>query len=134
MKPVKDIMKLQPVSVVKNETVKNAVNQMDRSNIGFLPVVDENQKVVGTVTDRDIALAIGKLNKPANEIKVHEVMNSIIHSIKPEDDTASALKVMRTKKVGRLPVVDSENKLKGVVSLMGITRKVKEGNGLSELE
>ncbi|HXB41875.1 MAG TPA: CBS domain-containing protein [Bacteroidia bacterium] len=134
MKTVKEIMKTQPQSVVKNENLKNAAAQMGKSNIGFLPVVDENQKVIGTITDRDITLAIGKSNKTAQEIKVHEVMKSPIHSIKPEDDAASALKVMRTKKVGRLPVVDSENRLKGIVSLMGITRKVKISNELTDLE
>ncbi len=134
MKTVNEIMKSQPQSVTKNETLKSALNQMDKSNIGFLPVVDDNQKVIGTITDRDIALAIGKTSKSAQQIKVHEVMNSRVHCIKPEDDAASALKIMRTKQVGRLPVVDSENKLKGMVSLTGMARKIKNSKEQAELE
>jgi CBS domain-containing protein len=134
MKAVKEIMKTPAKSVVKSETIQSAAKTMYKSNIGFLPVVDENEKVVGTITDRDIALAIGKNSKPSQEIKVHEVMNSTIHTIKAEDDTAAALKLMRTKQVGRLPVVDSENRLKGIVSLMGIARTVKNDAKKEEVE
>jgi predicted transcriptional regulator len=134
MKKVKEIMRTQPQSVVKSENLKNASNHMFKSNIGFLPVVDENQKVVGTITDRDIALAVGKSTKTPQDIKVHEIMNSSVNSIKPDDDAVFALKIMRTKQVGRLPVVDSENRLKGVISLTGITREIKSNTDLAELE
>jgi CBS domain-containing protein len=134
MKTVKEIMKATPKSVLKDETLKNAASQMDKSNIGFLPVIDENQKVVGALTDRDITLAIGRNGKTADQIKVHEVMNQGVHTIKPDDDAATALKIMRTKQVGRLPVVDSDNKLKGVVSLTGIARHIRNTNFQTELE
>jgi len=134
MQIIENIMHAQPEAVTKNDTLKSAASKMERSNIGFLPVVDENQKVVGTLTDRDITLAIGKASKGPQEMKVNEAMNSEIYTIRPEEDAAAALKLMRTKRVGRLPVVDSENRLKGVVTLTSIAKKINKSNDQKELE
>ena len=107
---------------------------MTKSNIGFLPVIDEHKKVIGTITDRDVCLAIGKGSKPVNELKVYEVMNKKAHLVKQDEDVATALKVMRTNQVGRLPVVDDDNHLKGIVSLTHIVRKVKNSSEKEEIE
>jgi len=133
MKQVKDIMNASPLSCRKDETIQEVSNQMSKSNIGFLPVVDENKKVIGTITDRNIVLAIGKANKAPDKLKVHEAMESTVHTISQEDSADKALEIMRTKQVGRLPVVDSERRLKGVVSLLGIARKIKDSSEKNEL-
>lgn len=125
MKKVKEIMTTEPFSCQQNETIQTVANQMSKSNVGFLPVVDDSKKVIGTITDRDVALAMGNTEKSAKDIKVQEVMNQEVHTISPEDDATTALKIMRTKQVGRLPVIDKEQHLTGVVSLMGIARKIK---------
>ena len=134
MKTISEIMSTPPQSCEKNTTVQAVVNQMSKSNVGFLPVVDEDNKVIGTITDRDIALALGKSTKPVKELKVHEIMNPQVHSINPEEDASAALKIMRTKKVGRLPVVDKEKHLQGVVTFTRIARKINDGSERSELE
>lgn len=126
MKKISEIMTGTPLSCRANETIQSVASQMAKSRIGFLPVVDENKKVIGTVTDRDVTLAIGNTNKSANELKVQEVMSKEVETINPEAEATEALKIMRTKQVGRLPVVDSEEHLTGVVSLMDIARKVKD--------
>jgi CBS domain-containing protein len=124
MKTVKEIMVAEPRQCSKNDTLKQIASHMEKANIGCLPVVDEARKVVGIITDRDIALALHRSNKPLHELKVHEVMTKQVHTIQPEDRTDTALRVMRTQKVGRLPVVDHEFKLKGMVSLNRILRDV----------
>ncbi|MFN6039426.1 MAG: CBS domain-containing protein, partial [Bacteroidota bacterium] len=55
MKKIKEMMTASPKTVGKNESLKTVATQMSKSNIGSLPVVDENKKVVGIVTDRDIS-------------------------------------------------------------------------------
>lgn len=107
---------------------------MEQSKIGFLPVIDESKKVIGTLTDRDLALAIGKSDKGPNDLKVEEVMNKNVQTVKPDADATEALKIMRTKKVGRLPVVDNEQHLTGIVSLMDIARRVKDTPEKDSLE
>jgi predicted transcriptional regulator len=134
MKAIKEIMATSPISCGKNETIKTVVGHMSKSNIGFLPVIDENKKVIGTITDRDVCLAISKASKPMNELKVMDVMNKKAHLIKQDEDVHAALKMMRTHQVGRLPVVDNENHLKGIVSLTRIVRKAKESSEKAEIE
>jgi len=134
MTTIKELMADAPQSCRKSETIQSAANQMEKSNVGFLPVVDENQKVIGTVTDRDIALAVGRAASPGQTLQVQEVMSPQVYTVHPDDDATAALKIMRTKQIGRLPVVDSEHRLKGVVSLMGITRKITSIREKDEFE
>jgi predicted transcriptional regulator len=133
MKAIKEIMKTAPLSCGKSETLQSVVNQMYKANIGFLPVVDENKKVIGTITDRDVFMALGKTNKTPKDLKVQEVMNKTAHLIGQDDTVVTALQVMRTKHVSRLPVVDSESRLKGVVNLARIARNVKDSSEKNEL-
>ncbi len=109
----------------KHETLQTVAEQMSKSNIGSMPVVDENKKPIGIITDRDICLtAAARSKKPLSELKVQEVTNKQkVHTCSTEDNLQTALKIMRTKKVGRLPVVDHEQKLAGIVSLNHIVRK-----------
>jgi CBS domain-containing protein len=126
MKIVKDIMVNYPKSCTKHDSLKNVVTEMSNSNIGSLPVLDENKRVIGIITDRDITLTLGKTGRNVNELRVADAMTNSAHTVTPEDDTATALRIMRTKKVGRLPVVDHEQRLRGIVSL---NRIVKETHG-----
>lgn len=115
-----------PQSCHADATIKSVASQMAHSKIGFIPVVDDNKKVIGTLTDRDVTLAIGKSEKEAEDLTVEEVMHKDVQTIGPDADATEALKIMRTKQVGRLPVVDNEQHLTGVVSLMDIARRVKD--------
>ena len=123
MKKIKEMMTASPKTVGKNESLKIVATQMSKSNIGSLPVVDEHKKVIGMVTDRDISLALSKSEKPITDIKVMDVMTKEVHTCKEEDEPTTALAIMRSKKVGRLPVVNSEDKLTGIITLDGILRK-----------
>jgi CBS domain-containing protein len=128
MKKIKEIMVDEPRHCEKSQSVQSVVTEMSKSNIGSLPVVDKNKKVIGVITDRDICVGLSNTNKPLTELKVHEVMSTQAHTCTPEDDASTALKIMRTKKVGRLPVVDKDGRLKGIVSLNGIVRHHHENN------
>lgn len=133
MKKIKDMMTASPKTVGKNENLKTVVNQMSKSNIGSIPVVDDEKKVIGIVTDRDISLALSKSDKKINEIKVQDVMTSEVHTCKEEDDAVKALGIMRSQKVGRLPVINTENKLTGIITLDGILRKAQHTTQKDEL-
>lgn len=133
MKKIKEIMTATPKTVGKNESLKIVATQMSKSNIGSLPVVDENQQVIGMITDRDMSMAFSKFDKPAKEIKVQEVMTKNIFTCREEDDPIKALGIMRANKVGRLPVVDKDNKLKGIITLDGILRKAQHSEQKDEI-
>ena len=94
-----------------------ATELMWKGNCGFLPVVGEEGKIVGVLTDRDICVALGTRNRPAGELTAAEVMTQKVYSCAPEDEIHIAMRVMREGRVRRLPVVSREGKLVGVVSI-----------------
>jgi CBS domain-containing protein len=131
MKPIKDIMTPLPHSCGKDETMLSIANLMLKHNIGALPVVDEKKKVIGIITDRDIIRAIFRSAKACavntcfiNEIKVYEAMTTEVYTINIDEDAANALNLMREKKVGRLPIIDHEERLMGIISFNSISRKM----------
>jgi CBS-domain-containing membrane protein len=86
-------------------------------NCGILPVVNNESKVIGVITDRDICIALGTRNRLAGEITVNEVFTRRLFACKPEDDIRMALATMAQERVRRLPVVDDEGKLFGILSM-----------------
>lgn len=94
-----------------------ATELMWKGNCGFLPVVGEEGKIVGVLTDRDICVALGTRNRPAGELTAAEVMTQKVYSCAPEDEIHVAMRVMREGRVRRLPVVSRKGDLVGVVSI-----------------
>jgi CBS domain-containing protein len=86
-------------------------------NCGILPVVDNTDKVIGMVSDRDICLSLGTRDERASDVRVEEVYTKKLYSCGPEDDLETALDIMGTNHVRRLPVVDERGKLVGIVSI-----------------
>ncbi len=96
---------------------------------GILPVVDEQRRVVGVITDRDICMSAVTKLRPMSEIRVHEVITGRAYCCKPGDDVRDALKTMRTNQVRRLPVVEDGNKLVGVLSVTDLILRAREPKG-----
>jgi len=83
---------------------------------GALPVV-ENNRAIGMITDRDISIALGTRNLKAGDTFVRDVALPKVFFTLPEDDIHTALNTMRAQQVRRLPVVDNEGALVGILSL-----------------
>ncbi|MGZ3862225.1 MAG: CBS domain-containing protein [Bacteroidia bacterium] len=124
MKTVEEIMVKNPKACGKHDAIPKVVKEMADSGIGTLPVVDRDNKVIGIITDRDICLAIGKTNKHISDLKVFEAMTHQAHTCSPEDGPEKVFEIMRSNKVGRLPVIDENKKLKGIVSLKTVLRQL----------
>jgi len=92
---------------------------------GALPVV-ENGRAVGMITDRDIAIALGTRNAKAGEAFVRDVALPKVFFCLPQDDIHTALNTMRAQQVRRLPVVDNEGALVGILSLDDIVLFAEE--------
>jgi CBS domain-containing protein len=92
---------------------------MWEGDCGSVPVVNDDRKVVGMITDRDICIASATRSKPPAEIRASEVIGdgNGVHAVKPEDDVRVALRTMRKHRVRRLPVVDRDQRLTGIVSI-----------------
>jgi CBS domain-containing protein len=114
---VKDVMTETPAFCDGDTNLGAAVEILWNRNCGILPIVDTDEKVVGVVTDRDICIALGTRNRLPWEITVGEVTTGKVFSCIPNDDVRTALATMAQAKVRRLPVVNAEGKLEGILSM-----------------
>jgi|SRR5579862_8619069 len=114
---VRDLMTRQTVSCNPDMNVAQAVELMWKGACGFLPVVGEGGNVIGVITDRDIAIALGTREQRASEIHVSDVMSQKLFTCTPDDDIHTALKTLRSEGIRRLPVIDPEGALVGVLSI-----------------
>jgi CBS domain-containing protein len=103
--------------VGSNATLADAARVMAQNNVGIVPVVDGEKRVLGMVTDRDICLAMATATRLPNQILVEKMMSRRVFSCGPDEDLDSALETMQARKVRRLPVLDGEGKLQGILSM-----------------
>lgn len=95
-------------------------------DFGVLPVVANGGHLVGIVTDRDIAVALGTRNLPASEVPVSEAMSKEVFTCHPNDDVQTALTTLRTNRVRRLPVVSEDGILKGILSINDVVLRASK--------
>jgi acetoin utilization protein AcuB len=118
-------MTKDPISVTPDTSMMRAAKTIKDKAVHMLPVVDADNKVVGVVTDRDLkeaspskatTLDVHELYYLLSEIKVKDIMTSKVYSLTPEDTVERAAVLMRDKRIGGLPIVDAENRLRGVIT------------------
>jgi CBS domain-containing protein len=126
---VHEIMHSDVKSCAPETTLAEAAALMWEVDCGALPVVSVEGKVLGMITDRDIAIATATRGRLASDICVAEVMGSQLYACELEEDVHSALKLMRHEKVRRLPVVTSGGLLQGILSLNDIVLRAEEAKG-----
>lgn len=120
---VRDIMTTRIVSVSPTDSVKDAAVLMNQNNIGSIPVVNSSG-VMGVITDRDIVLRCVAENENAEKTKVSDVCTKGAILVNPNDNLKSAISIMSTQQVRRLPVAEN-GRLVGMLSLADLAR---EGN------
>jgi len=119
---VADVMMRTPASCTANTNLAAAVELLWHKNCGMLPITTPEGKVTGVITDRDICIALGTRNRPAAEITVAEVQPQKLFACRADDDILTALAILADAKIRRLPVLDTEGHLEGVLSLDDIVQ------------
>ena len=126
---IQDIMTKDPACVTPEATVREAAQVMQRDDTGIVPVVDgqDDRKLVGVITDRDIAIRCVADGRDSN-CRVRDVMSSgHIATCKLNDEVDNVMDAMRTEKVRRIPIVDERGSLVGIVAQADIVRKTRDG-------
>jgi len=113
---LQDAMTRNVVTASPQQTVQEAANIMSQYNIGFVPVV-ENGQSVGIITDRDITLRVTAKGQNPQTTKVEAVMSRNVITATPQMDVHETANLMAQKQIRRLPVVDNDNRVCGVVAL-----------------
>jgi CBS domain-containing protein len=114
---VRDIMTKTIQGVRSDATLADAAKQMTTSDIGLLPVMDSNLKVLGVVTDRDIVVKGIAKDLSVRDSKVGDIMTKPITYCLEDEDVESAANNMRERQVRRMIVLNSSQEPVGVVSL-----------------
>ena len=106
------------VCCVKPETKINEVAKLMSSNhIGCVPVCDNNNKICGIVTDRDILLRSIANDKDVKQTPVSDIMTCNVYTCTEDEDMKNAENKMATNQIRRLPVCDSNNRVVGILTL-----------------
>lgn len=124
-KKARDIMTDSPAVCTQDTTAQDAAQTMDKNDCGSLPVVEsrDSMKLIGMVTDRDLALRVlGRGTGP--ETKIREAMTRNVSSVKLDDDLDAVEKVMSGQQVRRVPVVDDQDRVAGIVAQADLAREL----------
>lgn len=118
---IRELMTADPEACLATDSCVVAVAIMRRRNCGFVPIVESHatKRVIGVVTDRDIALHFERALRPASEVAVGECMTRDVKSVAPSASLNEAAALMERFAIHRLPVVD-QGRLVGVLSLKDI--------------
>ena len=125
---VQDLMSKAIVSCRSDTSLAAAGALMWEHDCGILPIVDEAGKVTSVITDRDICIALSTRDAPAWHISTGDVVKAQAFVCTPDDEIQAALKTMARERVHRLPVVDSEGKLVGVLSISDLILHAEKGD------
>ena len=126
---VKEIMTPNAKAIWLTESLTDAAQLMWENDCGALPIIKDGRKVIGMITDRDICMAVAMRDQNPSGVSVEEVMTGRVYSVNPEDDIDHALEVMQEHKIRRLPVVNAEGELEGVLSINDVVLNARTSKG-----
>lgn len=123
MGKIKELMTVKPRTVKSGDSVVEAAKLMKGEDAGIAPIVD-GDKLVGVVTDRDIAIRVVAEGRDPQSTKVDEVASQNVVTVDPQQDLDEALRLMAQHQLRRLPVIEEDGKLVGIVAQADVARHV----------
>jgi CBS domain-containing protein len=126
MKKCDEVMTKNPVCCRPDDMVVKVAQLMQSENIGSIPVIEneQTQKLIGIVTDRDLALKIVAKGQDAKSTKVEAVMTRQIVTCRTGDDLQMALDAMAEHQLRRIPIVDDDDKIVGIIAQADVATRV----------
>lgn len=119
---IKELMTVPVETIMAHETLDIAANKLWSADCGALPVVDRDGVVVGIITDRDICMSAWMRRRMLTKIRVDEAMSKHVFALRPEQDVVYAAQMMAAKQIYRIPVVDADDRLVGIISMSDLAR------------
>ena len=124
-KSVQDAMTSDRCTIDADQTVSYAARMLKDENVGLAPVV-EGQRLIGTLTDRDIVTRVVAEGKDPQSVRVRDVASSHLVTVDPQQDLDEALRLMASHQVRRLPVVEEDGRVVGVLAQADVAEHAKE--------
>jgi CBS domain-containing protein len=120
-KTVRELMSENPCSIDTDKSVAYAAKMMRDEGVGLAPIV-EGDRLVGTLTDRDIAIRVVAEGRDPESTMAREVASTDVVTIDPQQELDEALRLMAQHQVRRLPVVEEDGRLVGIVAQADVAR------------
>ena len=122
---VRDVMTAHPRFAAPDTPLSQVAELMEAEDVGSIPVLDGDQ-LAGMITDRDIVVRAIAKGKDPRDMATREISSSELVTVGPDHDLSDALHLMAQHQVRRLPVVDDQNRLVGVVSQADVALEAKD--------
>jgi CBS domain-containing protein len=124
-KSIQELMTSNPCSIDTDKSVAYAAKMMRDEDVGLAPIVEGN-RLVGTLTDRDIAIRVVAEGKDPESTKVREIASTDLVTVDPQQGLDEALRLMAQHQVRRLPVVEEDGRLVGVVAQADVAKSARD--------
>ena len=124
---VRDVMTPNPECVSEGDSIRDVARIMKDHDTGVVPVVD-GKKIIGLITDRDIVVRGLAEGKDLSNVRVNELMTKSVRSVKEDTPLNEVLNLMGSAEVRRVPVVNGNDELVGIVSLGDIATNTNQDN------
>jgi CBS domain-containing protein len=124
-KNVSDLMTSNPKSIASDSSVADAAKLMRDEDVGLVPVL-EGERLSATITDRDIAVRVVAEGKDPQSTQVKEIASTDLVTVDPQQKLDEALRLMAQHQVRRLPVVEEDGRLVGIVAQADVARSADD--------
>ena len=124
----RDIMTENPSCCVPSDTAARAAQMMKSENVGPIPIVDDHnsKRLVGVVTDRDLAIKVVAEGRDPGSVRLEEIMSRDLVTRSEGDDVNEAMHAMSDHQVRRIPIIDSDGMLVGIVAQADVARHAQD--------
>ena len=130
-----EVMTSEPKFCVTTETAFHAAQLMKSEDVGPIPIVSdrETKMLKGIVTDRDLVLKVVAEARDPKTTRLEEVMTTVVATCRADDDADEALGLMEQHQVRRIPIVDGDGRLVGIISQADVATRVDEPKKTAEV-
>lgn len=129
---IRDVMTTNPETLPESTTVREAAEAMRANDIGDVVVVDDNGKLSGILTDRDIVVRVVAEGRDPRATRIGDIASRDLTAVSPDDPVDRAVQLMRDKAIRRLPAVD-KGKPVGIVSIGDLALDRDPGSALADI-
>jgi CBS domain-containing protein len=135
MKKCSEVMTQDPVCCLPTDTASKAAQLMKAEDVGSIPVVENEQtmKLIGIVTDRDLAMQVVADGHDARSTQVADVMTYNVITCHASDDIQKAVDAMSQHQLRRMPVIDGDHTIVGIISQADVATRVDQSEEVAEM-
>ena len=129
---IREVMTKDPITIPVDATVIDAARAMREADVGPALITDDNGRLSGIITDRDIAVRVVAEGRDPSSTKVGEIASGDLVTLSPDDAAGDAVRLMTQKDIRRIPIVEGDRPV-GIVSLGDLAVQFDDGSGLADI-